>query len=397
MIKASVCFSFFILALWLSSPQVALAEDEPAAGDGTQQTSEAQTESSEEGASEEGSGDGSGEGSGEASATDTSGALRPEQIPLSDPSLERFGFIPTTAVKRAELERLSHPLTQVLTLETSFGESIALYQPAAMAEPRGTVILVPDINNHAEWPGELSPLRLGLADDGWHTIALLIPDSPLTVRRHNEPEEADTEAAEAYQNLTQSLIDAALMQANNYGGDALVILGVGNGVHWAAQTASQRATNEAQAAAAVAEQRQSAQQNQLPGAEPPPPIADATANSILVMVDAPAGTDVYAANMPSLEERLSTLTLPVIDVYRHESLGHRDPYTAAATRKRLAAAAGLKHYYQRSIRGNGQSWQQSSQWLVKNVRGALRTFALPLLTVPAKEDNTSQSSETPPG
>lgn len=52
---------------------------------------------------------------------------------------------------------------------------LALQQAPRTAHPHGAVLLLHDIDQHADWPGLVHHLRTQLPDSGWHTLALNLP------------------------------------------------------------------------------------------------------------------------------------------------------------------------------------------------------------------------------
>ena len=83
-------------------------------------------------------------------------------------------------VTRAE-QRLSDELSAGLTQGTAvrLGEPeqafLGIYQQAQGKKSHGGVILLHDINNHADWPDTIAPLRQNLPHHGWHTLSIQLP------------------------------------------------------------------------------------------------------------------------------------------------------------------------------------------------------------------------------
>lgn len=53
-----------------------------------------------------------------------------------------------------------------------------LYLVERSGSPQGGVLLLPDIEQHAQWPEIIAPLREYLPDYGWNTLAITLPDAP---------------------------------------------------------------------------------------------------------------------------------------------------------------------------------------------------------------------------
>lgn len=72
-------------------------------------------------------------------------------------------------------------------LEESF---TALYLDEQIGKPQGTVLILPDLEQHAQWPDLIAPLREYLPAYGWNTLSLSLPSAPL---RHLPARENSTE------------------------------------------------------------------------------------------------------------------------------------------------------------------------------------------------------------
>lgn len=98
-------------------------------------------------------------------------ALPPDVIqePVERAELPSRSQMSTQALKR----QLGEQLVEISTGETGF---TALHLPANTYLPKGTVILVPGLFEHADASLNISPLRHALADKGWHSLSLNLPD-----------------------------------------------------------------------------------------------------------------------------------------------------------------------------------------------------------------------------
>lgn len=95
-----------------------------------------------------------------------------------------------------ELARLLPTQAQTLTAgEDSFP---ALWLPASDGQPKGAVILLPGTGETPDWPRVISPLRYGLAQQGWHTLSLSLPEEESNIpSRPPEPPKPVAPAADA--------------------------------------------------------------------------------------------------------------------------------------------------------------------------------------------------------
>lgn len=104
---------------------------------------------------------------------------------------------------------------QVRWLEVGDGRALALYQPQRGAALRGSVVLLHDQRNHADWPRVIGPLRAQLPEYGWETWSLQLPTW-----------EAD---ADAYLQQSDARIRAVLSTIAEQGDQPIVLLGAGTG------------------------------------------------------------------------------------------------------------------------------------------------------------------------
>ncbi|WP_197483069.1 DUF3530 family protein, partial [Oleiphilus sp. HI0128] len=56
---------------------------------------------------------------------------------------------------------------------------LALQRPSQKPQQHGAVLLVPGIGQHADWPQVIRPVRSGLPEAGWYTLALSLPGASI--------------------------------------------------------------------------------------------------------------------------------------------------------------------------------------------------------------------------
>ena len=65
---------------------------------------------------------------------------------------------------------------EIIWLETgSELQTIALFKEAQGVETLGSILILPDLNNHPNWPHLIQPLRNDLAIHGWNTLSIQMP------------------------------------------------------------------------------------------------------------------------------------------------------------------------------------------------------------------------------
>ncbi|GGO86377.1 hypothetical protein GCM10011348_37100 [Marinobacterium nitratireducens] len=280
-------------------------------------------------------------------ASDALPAMGGEAAPRSrvepEPQLERM----------EALARQLAPGTEAVWLETNSDRTLTLYYPAAQPEPHGALILLPDANHHPDWPTDLHPLRTGLADQGWDTLAVSLPRPPRpSVPERTAPATSASAATgssltagaadtmetplESYGERVMKICEAAMRHLESRGRSYLILLGSGSGAGWAA-----RCAGEFQ------------QQRELG----------------LVLLDARPDDSPGA---PDLTTLLPQLTLPVLDLYRPPATG-APIGEQARLRARTASRDALENYHQSRLPAH----MPDSDWLVREVRGRIERYLMP--------------------
>ena len=60
-------------------------------------------------------------------------------------------------------------------LNTAGTKFLAIYTESQTEVPKGTVVLMHGRGFHSDWPEMVGPLRVGLAEAGWHTLSIQMP------------------------------------------------------------------------------------------------------------------------------------------------------------------------------------------------------------------------------
>jgi len=184
---------------------------------------------------------------------------------------------PAAPVERAPLEERSQdeaialqrqlPTAEQQQLEAGGEHFLALWKPANSPTPSGLVILVPGEGEHPDWPRVVGPLRSKLADAGWHTLALSLPDPlgdplparppeaiepakkddaaktdapPVTATEETPPAASAEEQRKAHGDRVMARIQAGLDFAADKQVKTVVLLGHGSGAWWAASFLAER-------------------------------------------------------------------------------------------------------------------------------------------------------------
>ncbi len=325
----------------------------------------------------------------EAAATEA--AVPPPRIP---PNPDRDAI--------TDLVRLHSPGTEVVWLDTGTEQVLSLYLSEGAGKEHGGIMLFPDQDSHPEWPAAVRPLREGLADAGWNTLALYLPRAPAAptpartlpvlasvmvsppgeaaapaaepppppdagtppespaAEEATAPEpqqEAEPEPPEPYAQVVDRYARAAHAFLRDNGDQRIVVLGIGSGAAWAAQYV------------------QAYQGEQ---------------NLRLVLVNA---RQPDTATAPDLMQLLPQIETTVLDLYH----GPRpEPYHVAAgpeQRKRLARHKQLTRFHQRRLPATPFNWKQEERWLVRHVKGMLQRYIVEADS--ARTDHAGPKGRTP--
>ncbi|MEN9465204.1 MAG: hypothetical protein RL217_1385 [Pseudomonadota bacterium] len=67
---------------------------------------------------------------------------------------------------------------EAIRLQVQGSSFTALYLNEQIGKPQGTVLILPDLEQHAQWPNLIAPLREYLPAYGWNTLSLGLPSAP---------------------------------------------------------------------------------------------------------------------------------------------------------------------------------------------------------------------------
>lgn len=310
---------------------------------------------------------------------------------------------------RQALSSHPDPSTQVLQLDTGKdGEQLlGYYLTEGSGIPQGGVIIFPDELTHMDWPDNLNQIRTGLANHGWYTLAVFLPQpaqAPLPKRTlpvlspikptqsPDTPQDSSTEPVEAQEKNTETPSDAATNQQENAanapaeaeaeqeqeekenyqeivarlgntafehlkkekGVDRVIVLGAGTGATWAAQYV----------------QKHQEQQNLR-----------------LVLLDA---RDSKTENAPRLLEILPEIKTTIIDLHHSARRSTNTNYSenTPERRLRLARHKRMNNFHQSRLPQTNDNWKKDNSWLFKQVRGMINTYII-------KAEQQSRSIDIP--
>ncbi len=237
--------------------------------------------------------------------------------------------------------------TEVLWLETQRESFLGLFHPDNTGNPKGAVVILPDAQTSPDWPELIRPLRLGLPDRGWPTLAIALADAdgvdqpaavPPAPQASDEAADATTASPLQREGWILERVAAAMNHLSGRGHQNQLLIGVGTGAYWAARVA-------------VAQ--------------------DSGGQLQLVLIDPAApGTLGEAA----LLEVLGQLSVTTLDLYHGNRLPSSRAEQQARRREQQALRLHQASYYQLRLPGQPADWKTGNRRLLGQVAGAIRRY-----------------------
>lgn len=200
---------------------------------------------------------------------------------------------------------------------------LGLLAPFRTDESRGAVILLHNLGTHPDWPEVISPLRIGLPEQGWTTLSIQMP-----MLRPEVP----VENYGRFTKLAKQRLLAAIQYLRDQNIFNIVIVGHGLGASYASQY-----------------------------------LADNKDTGVFAFV----GISMQAHNFLSpsipLVKNLQKITIPVLDIYAEKDI---PPVLQQAPDRRLSQQFSKNEQYtQLEIKGAGPHFRNNEASLVKRIRG----------------------------
>lgn len=203
-------------------------------------------------------------------------------------------------------------------------EFLALETPAANESIKRAVIVMHGTGVHPNWPDVVQPLRVGLADAGWHTLSIQMPVLA------NEAEDKDYPAI--YDGVP-GRIDAAIAYLREQGAETVVLVAHSQG---ATMTTYYLANSD----------------NKVDG--------------FAAIGMGPGISGTAADNMAHLPK----VSVPMLDLYGSEDLEQ----VLQSSEARAAAVTGTSNFQQRVVAGADHFFQGEEADLLKHVQAWLEAL-----------------------
>ncbi|SFF95392.1 DUF3530 family protein [Neptunomonas qingdaonensis] len=311
--------------------------------------------------------------------------------------------------------------TEILDLNAGEDNFKAYYRNRSGALSHGGIIFFPDDYTHPNWPIFIEPLRTGLSEFGWSTLAIPLPapvtranpirtlpslkairsqpstdtedstatpesttpieqnttanttpTTPLPASQESESEsesEVERQSSEAYQQILQRGM-TALQALQQKGMDRFILAGAGTGATWATALALD---------------------------------LQAQANMSLLIINAQQSPDISA---PKLLDLIPELELTTLDIYT-DNPGSSSRSHKSYSRLRLETArrnnlTNINNYHQSRLPATSNTLQ-GQEWLIRYTRGLLETYivkaekeAISIPSTPAPSINQPPGTPVPP-
>lgn len=102
------------------------------------------------------------------------------------PPIERIRVHPYPDAERhqslIEYLQLHQRQQEVMTLVAEESSFYGLFLRERSGNPQGGILILHDLEQHGHWPTLVAPLREGLTEHGWTTLAIELPRPPKTIR-----------------------------------------------------------------------------------------------------------------------------------------------------------------------------------------------------------------------
>jgi len=252
-------------------------------------------------------------------------AQTPEAFGAAETTLARPALSPRSTVQEQALQR-QIPTTQQRQLGEGESAFLGLFLPAARPDPLGSVLVVADVGEHANWPELIEPARASLSEAGWNTLAIGLP----------EPPPAHIGAAGDDHTARRSLLEQRIAERlelgvallDETGAAPVAVIARGQASYWVLQHA-----------------------DALP-----------TVSALVAYQPRPAGPE------QPLGPLLESWDKPLLDIATKGALGRSD---AARERQLIAQRTDHQHYRQILVSNPGNT-PQTQQMLIKRIEGWLR-------------------------
>jgi pimeloyl-ACP methyl ester carboxylesterase len=210
---------------------------------------------------------------------------------------------------------------EAVWLQAGKDKVLGIYTESGADKVRGAVIVLHGIGVHPDWPDVVYPLRVRLAEKGWHTLSLQMPILP---------NEADyKEYAPLFPEIAPRM-QAAIAFLKEKGVNNIVVAGHSLGSTMAAYY-----------------------------------LANHPASGVKALVCVGVSGIQFGDKQLGYFNSLSKLKLPVLDIYGSEDL--KPVLESVAERAAIAKKAGVMPYDQVMVKGANHFFQGKAPELVKNV------------------------------
>ena len=157
---------------------------------------------------------------------------------------------PANAEATLAEQRLSQELTAAVTegsiLHLGEGREsfLAIFSNSQTRKSRGGIILLHDVNGHADWPDVIAPLRRRMTQYGWNTLSIQLPQAREITQALKRPPAANDSAFTAMEQEIDRRIQAAIAYCHDQKIVNIVLLGHQFGAIMASRFAAKYTSQE---------------------------------------------------------------------------------------------------------------------------------------------------------
>lgn len=256
------------------------------------------------------------------------GPLQAQTTPAPDPEagLEPRPDLQPRSVSQEQALQRQLPADEHRQLGEGDSAFLGLFLPAARPDPLGSVLLIADVGEHANWPELIEPARVRLSETGWNTLAIGLPDAPPPAIGTDDEDSAARQAR--FEEQVAERLNLGLALLGETGATPVAVIARGQAGIWLMHLSEQL------------------------------PSVDA------LITHQPRATNTGERLDPLLEHWQK----PLLDIATKGALGRSE---AARQRQLIAQRNGHQHYRQILVSNPGNT-AQTQQMLIKRIDGWLR-------------------------
>lgn len=243
-----------------------------------------------------------------------------------DPVTATRPDLPPRSISQEQALQRQIPMDEHRQLGEGESTFLGLFLPAARPDPLGSVLLIADVGEHANWPELIEPARVRLSETGWNTLAIGLPDAPAATIGTGD--EHSTARQARFEEQVAERLNLGLALLNEAGATPVAVIARGQAGVWIMHLGEQLSSVDA------------------------------------LITHQPRSTNTGTRLEPLLEQ----WDKPLLDIATKGALGRSE---SARQRQLIAQRNGHQQYRQILVSNPGNA-AQTQQMLIKRIDGWLR-------------------------